>query len=108
MFNSKTYNYIDSYNIQSICEKYNIKKIDILKLDVEGVAFEVLEDCILNNILPDQICLEKERPLLKNQIKYFYNLIKFKNYLKKIMKYIIIQVQSSAKELSFCYKNKCY
>ncbi len=83
LFNSKTYNYIDSYNIQSICEKYNIKKIDILKLDVEGVAFEVLEDCILNDILPDQICLEKERPLLKNQIKYFHNLIKFKKLFKK-------------------------
>ena len=83
LFNSKTYNYIDSYNIKSICEKYNIKKIDILKLDVEGVAFEVLEDCIINNILPDQICLEKERPLLKNQLKYFYNLIKFKKLFKK-------------------------
>ena len=83
LFNSKTYDYINSYNIKLICEKYDIKKIDILKLDVEGVAFEILQDCISNNILPDQICLEKERPLLKKQIKYFLNLIKFKKLFKK-------------------------
>ena len=76
LFNSNAYEYINSYNIKSICEKYNIKKIDILKLDVEGVAYEILHDCILNNILPNQICFEMERPLLKNQIKYFMRLIK--------------------------------
>ena len=83
LFSSKTFEYINSYNIKSICEKYNIKKIDILKLDVEGVAYEILQDCILNNILPNQICFEMERPLLKNQIKYFMSLIKFKKLFKK-------------------------
>ena len=83
LFNSKNYDYVDTFSIKSICDNYDIKKIDILKLDVEGVAFEILQDCILNNILPDQICLEKERPTLKNQMKYFYKLIKFKKLFKK-------------------------
>lgn len=35
-----------------------IKKIDLLKLDVEGVEYEVIDEIIDNNIIVDQITLE--------------------------------------------------
>lgn len=33
-------------------------RIDLLKIDIEGFEYEVLESCLGNNILPTQICVE--------------------------------------------------
>ena len=61
-------------------EKYNLSRISILKLDVEGVANEIIKNCFLNNIFPNQICFELERPLSPlsqfNYFKDFMNTIK--------------------------------
>lgn len=65
-------------------EKYNINKLDIMKLDVEGVADKVIIDCLEKNIFPDQICFELERPLkILKQIDYFKRFIKTLFLLKK-------------------------
>lgn len=82
LFNSNQFVLVDCYTIKSICEKYDVKNIDILKLDVEGIAYDVLLDCYHNQILPNQICFELEKPILINQFKYFYELFKFNNLFR--------------------------
>lgn len=83
LFNSDQFINVDCHTIKSICEKYDIKNIDILKLDVEGIACDILVDCYHNHILPNQICFELEKPIFINQFKYFYELFKFNNLFKE-------------------------
>ena len=61
-------NFID---ISTIIKSNKIKEIDILKLDVEGIADKVIFNCFKKNIYPKQICLELERPIFFDQITFF-------------------------------------
>ena len=84
LFNSDEYEWVNTITINQIMEKYNINKLDIMKLDVEGVADKVIIDCLEKNIFPDQICFELERPLkILKQIDYFKRFIKTLFLLKK-------------------------
>ena len=84
LFNSDQYEWVNTITINQIMEKYNINKLDIMKLDVEGVADKVIIDCLEKNIFPDQICFELERPLkILKQIDYFKRFIKTLFLLKK-------------------------
>ena len=65
-------------------EKYNIYNLDIMKLDVEGVADKIIIDCLEKKIFPNQICFELERPIkIFKQIDYFKRFIKTVLLLKK-------------------------
>lgn len=67
----------------------NHKKIDILKIDIEGVAIEVLHDVLNDKIYPEQIAVEFEvtgndnisKDFLKNQ---FDDILKILNKLKSL------------------------
>lgn len=81
--NSNNFEYIKSFTAFDLIKKYNLLNLDILKLDVEGVAVEILEDLIENKkFYPKQICLEIERPVFFNQLKFFKSLLKFNKILK--------------------------
>jgi FkbM family methyltransferase len=45
-------------DLKSICEELSITNIDILKMDIEGSEYRVIENMILNNIKPKQILVE--------------------------------------------------
>jgi len=74
-------NYINVHikTIDSIMKKYNHKRIDILKLDIEGLEISVLNYILDKNILPKIICVDfdsvregkhkKEFDLLKKRLK---------------------------------------
>ena len=64
-------------------ENFALDKIDILKLDVEGVSDSVIKSLIDNNILPKQIAFEIERPISFETIKFFKRLFSQINLLKK-------------------------
>ena len=55
---SSKYLLADTINIENIIAKYEIKNIDILKLDIEGGELLVLKDILDKKILPDQILVE--------------------------------------------------
>jgi hypothetical protein len=84
LYNTRKYIYLQCINIKKIIKKYKIKKIDILKLDIEGIADKVIIDCVKNIGLPSQITFELERPYsLLKQIDFFKRFICLVFLLKK-------------------------
>lgn len=89
IFNTKSYYNIKCLTLNDIMKKYMISKIDILKLDIEGVADKVISKAISDKIQIDQICFELERPLnLLKQYNFFVRYFNLINLLKK-NKYIL-------------------
>ena len=62
MYNSNNFELIETVTIEKIMKTYNLNHIDILKLDIEGVADKVITSIIQNKIFPKQIAFEIERP----------------------------------------------
>ena len=78
LYSSENFKIIQTTTIKEIIKEYSINKIDILKLDIEGVADSVILDLIDNNILPEQICFELEKPVdIFNQFKFFKKIKQF-------------------------------
>ncbi len=72
------------YTLKTLMDKNNHDKIDVLKIDIDGVEKEVLYQMIQDKIYPSQICVEFESPPVDNLEKATDNL----NDIKKIIKYI--------------------
>lgn len=84
LFNTTTYLKINCITLNKIMEKYSISKIDVLKLDIEGVADEVIAKALNDKVNIDQICFELERPLsLLKQMNYFARYLKLIFLLKR-------------------------
>ena len=63
----------ETIDYQSILNLYNIKNVDILKLDIEGGEIEVLNSLLNSKNLPNQILVEfdaRRRPSYKNKKKH--------------------------------------
>lgn len=45
-------------NIKTICDELQISEIDILKMDIEGSEYRVIEDMVNSKIFPKQILIE--------------------------------------------------
>ena len=82
LYSSENFRIIKTTTLNEIKEKYSINKIDILKLDIEGVADSVILNLIENNIMPEQICFELEKPVdIFNQFKFFKRIKHFLDIL---------------------------
>lgn len=83
-FETKNYEFVDTITISYLKKKYQLNKIDILKLDIEGVADIVILDCLNNKIFPKQICFELERPYaISRQYEFYKRTNKLVKELKK-------------------------
>lgn len=60
LFENESFDLLQCYKLKTIMEQNNHKTVDILKLDIEGAGFEVLEDIINDKIYPKQIVVEFE------------------------------------------------
>lgn len=74
---------VDAIRIVQVINKYNLKNIEMLKLDIEGAEIEVLDDMLKSNIYPKQILVEfdelsKPNPYGKKRVEYI-NLLLLKN-----------------------------
>ena len=69
---------IKAFKLQTLFEKFNIKHVDFLNIDVEGSDFKVISSFNLNNIRPKMICIEENKyniqHILNNEIQNFMNL----------------------------------
>ena len=80
---SKDYFVAETINIKTILQNHKIEHIDILKLDIEGGEFEVLNDIIKNKIYPDQLLVEFKNIKSVNFFKLFKIFWINKKLLKK-------------------------
>ena len=77
------------YKLKTLMKMNNHYKLDILKIDIEGIAIEVLEDIFNDDIFPNQIVVEFEFSsndnLSSKQITEFNSFeLKLLNLLKKM------------------------
>lgn len=69
--------------IKSILEMLGHNKIDLLKMDIEGSEYNVLDDMINENIFPDQLLIEFHKSE-KNKIEDYLNKLSNYNIYKRI------------------------
>ena len=77
---SNNYYSASTIDYKEIIKSFNINKVDILKLDIEGAEIEVLNSVLKNFEIPNQILVEfdiRRRPNFKSYLK-------LKNIHKKI------------------------
>lgn len=74
---------VECQTVKTIMKNLGHKKLDVLKLDIEGAALPVLLDLMKNSIYPRQIVAEFERPLAFTQFpKYWWELLKLFRLLR--------------------------
>ena len=66
---------VQGKTIKSIMEKFGHNKIDLLKMDIEGAEFDVLENAIKNAVQIKEICLDHHEHMLKNGRKRIKGLL---------------------------------
>ena len=59
--------YVNTISIKKILIDYNLEKIELLKLDIEGAEIEVIESIMKSKIFPSQICVEFDELHLINE-----------------------------------------
>ena len=84
LYNSNNFELIETVTIEKIMKMYDLNRIDILKLDIEGVSDKVINSLIQNKIFPKQIAFEIERPSsFLRQYQFFKRLFFLIKTLKK-------------------------
>lgn len=82
----RNYEFVKTTNIKALLRflKYEKSSPLILKLDIEGVADIIILNCLSQNVFPDIINFELEKPInLSSQFNYFFRVIKLNKILKK-------------------------
>ena len=78
---NKEFILVDTVKLKDLMEGNKITKIDILKLDIEGVECKVLNDLLQSKIFPKQICVEFESLDYLSYEKYKEIILTFSNLL---------------------------
>ena len=60
LWGTNTFKEFQCYKLKTLMKMNNHDKIDVLKMDIEGIAQEVIYDILEDNIYPNQICAEFE------------------------------------------------
>tara|TARA_Y100000591_G_scaffold203630_1_gene176219 strand:+ start:1073 stop:1864 length:792 start_codon:yes stop_codon:yes gene_type:complete len=86
----------------SILKKFNLQKVDILKLDIEGAEIEVLRSIMSCSILPNQILVEfdiRRRPSLTS-LKILNNI-----HISILEKYDLVNINKKG-DFTYIKKNE--
>ena len=100
---SDNYISVKTISIKEIIKKYKIEKIELLKIDIEGSEYKVINNIIKDKIFPNQILVEVENLHQLNK----KNLKEFTKLNKKLIKnnYILMYSQMSFPNLLYVRKN---
>ena len=90
---------VEVKKLRTIMEELEHEKIDLLKMDIEGAEYQVIEDLVNSDIRPKQLLIEFHHRFPSVGIE------KSKSAIKKLNKlgYLIFSVSDSGEEYSFIY-----
>lgn len=82
---------VESKSLSKICKELSLEKIDILKMDIEGAEYAVIDNILNSNILPKQILVEfhhffdsidnqKTKKSINSLLSCGYNLFHIEDY----------------------------
>ena len=94
---------VRSITYDELLKNFNIKKLPLLKLDIEGAECDVILNLLENNLLPDQILVEFDE-------LYTYDLMQLRKYLKlhnKLIKQNYISVKTKHFSNQLYLKREC-
>jgi FkbM family methyltransferase len=66
---------VPAYSLSSITRKLGHKRIDILKMDIEGAEYEVLEGLLASPVQPTQLLVEFHHRFVENGMERTYDII---------------------------------
>ena len=89
--------------IETIMKELGDDKINLMKMDIEGSEYSVIENLKTSDIKPDQLLIEFHHRFPEVGIK---KTIKAIGVLRE-MGYKVFSVSESGEEISFIYKNMC-
>lgn len=87
--------------LETIMAELGHEKIDLLKMDIEGAEYQVIDSLVSSEIRPKQILIEFHHRFPSVGVE------KSKNAIKKLnsIGYLIFSVSSTGEEYSFIYNN---
>ena len=88
---------VPAYCLTTIVEKLNHQRIDLLKMDIEGAEYEVLDGLLKSPVKPDQLLVEFHHRFVENGLEKTYDLI---NRLRAAG-YRIFAISEVGREISF-------
>lgn len=88
--------------IKTIMQDLGHKKIDILKMDIEGAEYDVIEDILSSEIAIDQMVIEFHHRMLENGVQRTRKIIE----LLRKSGYYLFAYSFSKEELSFIKKDE--
>ncbi len=75
LFSTKDYFIAPCFTIPHMMKKSKHKKIDLLKIDVEGAEFAILQSLLQTSIRPAAICVEIDQPIRLPRILAFFEIM---------------------------------
>ena len=84
LFHTKTYLVLPCKSIVTLMKEHKQNIIDVLKMDIEGASFEILDDLLNKNVYPKQIVVELERPVFIFNASFF-ELFSYLNKRRKLL-----------------------
>ena len=91
---------VETYSLQTIMDKLGNKRIDLLKMDVEGSEYEIIDVILDMKFKPLQLLVEFHHRFSGIELKKTVNAI---NNLREVG-YKIFAVSKTGREISFIYK----
>ncbi len=88
---------VPAFSLSSITAKLNHGRIDLLKMDIEGAEYEVLEGLLESPVLPAQLLVEFHHRFVENGLEKTYDII---NRLREAG-YRIFAISEIGREVSF-------
>ncbi len=88
---------VPAYSLSSIAQKLGHDRIDVLKMDIEGAEYEVLEGLLESPVLPTQLLVEFHHRFVENGLECTYDIV---NRLRDAG-YRIFAISDIGREISF-------
>jgi FkbM family methyltransferase len=88
---------VPAYSLTTITEKLGHDRIDLLKMDIEGAEYEVLDGLLESPVLPSQLLVEFHHRFVEEGLRRTYDVIE----RLRGVRYRIVAISEIGREISF-------